>query len=413
MSVRRASSARLRAQRLRHTSLFSSPCRQRYQCLHTSAQLRSSDSSRVSWAIMAVKWTGGHSSPILCLNASQEGLVASGAEGGDLMAWGEDGTPLGHTRFQGADDVTSILFSPSCPTKLYASHGETISLLDVRSLKGSLDHFHVNEEEINCLSLNETENLLASADDSGAIKILDLENKKVSRSLKRHSNICSSVAFRPQRPQSLVSCGLDMQVMLWNLQKARPVWITNLQEDEAEEMESPQSPGQLLNPALAHSVSVASCGNIFSCGAEDAHARDPPGLPQDPRAAATRGGRPQPEPSDSCGAAGPSPGGRGSGSPQDPEVPPRRRAARGRACGCDVTAPAASLRQHRADERLRLTRGRGARCPAPGAAGGARKPERGLAGCACDSGKTEVLPPRFPPARPGARPPRASGAPGG
>ncbi|XP_047590032.1 WD repeat-containing protein 53 isoform X2 [Lutra lutra] len=218
---------------------------------------------------MAVKWTGGHSSPILCLNASQEGLVASGAEGGDLMAWGEDGTPLGHTRFQGADDVTSVLFSPSCPTKLYASHGETISLLDVRSLKGSVDHFHVNEEEINCLSLNDTENLLASADDSGAIKILDLENNKVSRSLKRHSNICSSVAFRPQRPQSLVSCGLDMQVMLWNLQKARPLWITNLQEDETEEMESPQSPGQLLNPALAHSVSVASCGNIFSCGAED------------------------------------------------------------------------------------------------------------------------------------------------
>ncbi|XP_066096880.1 WD repeat-containing protein 53 isoform X1 [Saccopteryx bilineata] len=229
--------------------------------------------SRIFWAIMAVKWTGGHSSPILCLNASAEGLVASGAEGGDLMTWSEDGTPLGHTHFPGADDVTSVLFSLSCPTKLYASHGETISILDVRSLKSSLDHFHVNEEEINCLSLNETENLLASADDSGTIKILDLENKKVSRSLKRHSNICSSVAFRPQRPQSLVSCGLDMQVILWNLQKARPLWITNLQEDETEEMESPQSPGQLLNPALAHSVSVASCGNIFSCGAEDGKVR--------------------------------------------------------------------------------------------------------------------------------------------
>ncbi|XP_006869455.1 PREDICTED: WD repeat-containing protein 53 [Chrysochloris asiatica] len=222
---------------------------------------------------MAVKWTGGHSSPVLCLNANKEGLVASGAEGGDLVAWGEDGTPVGHMRFPGTGDVTSVLFSNSCPTKLYASHGETISILDVRSLKGSLDHFHVNEEEINCLSLNETENLLASADDSGAIKIIDLENKKVSRSLKRHSNICSSVAFRPQRPQSLVSCGLDMQVMLWNLQKARPLWITNLQEDESEDMEGPQSPGQLLNPALAHSVSVASCGNVFSCGAEDGKVR--------------------------------------------------------------------------------------------------------------------------------------------
>lgn len=167
---------------------------------------------------MAVKWTGGHSSSILCLNANKDGLVASGGEGGDLVAWGEDGTPLGHMQLEGADDVTSVLFSASCPTKLYASHGETISILDVRSLKGSLDHFHVNEEEINSLSLNETESLLASADDSGAIKILDLEKKKVTRSLKRHSNICSSVAFRPQRPQSLVSCGLDMQVKL--LQRA-------------------------------------------------------------------------------------------------------------------------------------------------------------------------------------------------
>ncbi|XP_024433934.2 WD repeat-containing protein 53 isoform X3 [Desmodus rotundus] len=63
------------------------------------------------------------------------------------------------------------------------------------------------------------------------------------------------------------------KVMLWNLQKARPLWITNLQEDETEEMKSPQSPSQLLNPALAHSVSVASCGNIFSCGAEDGKVR--------------------------------------------------------------------------------------------------------------------------------------------
>ncbi|XP_003477155.2 WD repeat-containing protein 53 isoform X2 [Cavia porcellus] len=223
--------------------------------------------------MMAVKWTGGHSSPILCLNASKDGLVASGAGGGDLTVWSEDGTPLGHMRFPGTDDVTSVVFSHSCPTNIYAAHGETISILDVRALKESLDHFHVNEEEINCLSLNEAENLLASADDSGAIKILDLENKKVSRSLKRHSNICSSVAFRPQRPQSLVSCGLDMQVILWSLQKARPLWITHLQEDETEEMEGPQSPSQLFNPALAHSVSVASCGNIFSCGAEDGKVR--------------------------------------------------------------------------------------------------------------------------------------------
>ncbi|XP_069720948.1 WD repeat-containing protein 53 isoform X1 [Phaenicophaeus curvirostris] len=220
---------------------------------------------------MAVKWTDGHSSSILCLNVNTEGLVASGAERGELTLWDGGGTPVGQHQFPEADDVTSLVFSPCHPTRLYASHGEIISLLDVRSLKEPVERFHVNEEEINCLSVNETNSFLAAADDSGTIKVMDLENKKVSRSL-RHSNICSSVVFRPQRPQSLVSCGLDMQVMLWNLQKARPLWSTNLQQREME-ADSPQSAGQFLNPPLAHSLSVASCGNVFACGAQDGKVR--------------------------------------------------------------------------------------------------------------------------------------------
>ncbi|NXS91579.1 WDR53 protein, partial [Jacana jacana] len=220
---------------------------------------------------MAVKWTGGHLSSILCLNVNTEGLVASGAEGGELTLWDGDGALAGQLQFPQADDVTSVLFSPHHPSRLYTSHGETISLLDARCLKEPVECFHINEEEINCLSVNETESFLAAADDSGAIKIMDLENKKVSRSL-RHSNICSSVVFRPQRPQSLVSCGLDMQVMLWNLQKARPLWTTNLQECEREK-ESAQPAGQFFNPPLAHSLSVASCGNVFGCGAQDGKVR--------------------------------------------------------------------------------------------------------------------------------------------
>ncbi|XP_059678744.1 WD repeat-containing protein 53 isoform X2 [Gavia stellata] len=61
-------------------------------------------------------------------------------------------------------------------------------------------------------------------------------------------------------------------VMLWNLQKARPLWTTNLQECETEE-DSPQSAGQFFNPPLAHSLSVALCGNIFGCGAQDGKVR--------------------------------------------------------------------------------------------------------------------------------------------
>lgn len=61
---------------------------------------------------------------------------------------------------------------------------------------------------------------------------------------------------------------------MWNLQKARPVWTYSLQEaleedEEGEGAASQQRSGQLFNPPLAHCVSVASCGNILACAAED------------------------------------------------------------------------------------------------------------------------------------------------
>ncbi|KAM4694546.1 WD repeat-containing protein 53 [Discoglossus pictus] len=224
---------------------------------------------------MAAKWTFDHGNTVLCLAVSTERVVASGAEAGELTTWSEQGLQLGKLHLDGGDDVTSVAFSPVCSTRLYISHGETLSVLDTRAFREPVESYSVNKEEINCISVNETDSLLAAADDSGAVKILDLESKKVCRTLHRHSNICSAVAFRPHRPQSLVSCGLDMQVLLWNVQKARPLWITNLQQiaQEEEDVDHHQSAGQLFNPPLAHSLSVAPCGNIFCCGAEDGKIR--------------------------------------------------------------------------------------------------------------------------------------------
>ncbi|KAG8135891.1 hypothetical protein E2320_008873 [Naja naja] len=218
--------------------------------------------------MMAKKWTNGHSSSVLSLNVSKDGLLASGAEGGEVTIWNAEGNPLERVRLQKAEDVTSIIFSPTCSRRLYVSHGEIISMLDTRCLKEPVECFHVNEEEINCLSVNETDSFLAAADDSGAIKIIDLQSKKLSRCLQRHSNICASTAFRPQRPQSLLSCGLDMKIIMWNLQKTHPQWIMNLQEAAVE-----QGNCQLFNPPLVHSLSVSTCGNVFGCGAEDGKIR--------------------------------------------------------------------------------------------------------------------------------------------
>ncbi|XP_038162337.1 WD repeat-containing protein 53 isoform X1 [Cyprinodon tularosa] len=222
---------------------------------------------------MGSLWSEGHSSSILCVDwsPSPTGLVASGAEGGELTVWTHEGVILGRLVLPGQEDVTSATFSPAGSAHLYVSHGDTVSVFDPRNLKVPVEDFQsAGEEEINALALNETGSSLAVADDSGAVRILEIPGGKVCRSLRRHTNICSSVAFRPQRPNNLVSVGLDMQVILWGLQKTRPLWTLNLQDmAEEEDDHQQQRPGQLFNPPLAHCVSVSSCGNILGCAAED------------------------------------------------------------------------------------------------------------------------------------------------
>lgn len=188
-----------------------------------------------------------------------------------MTVWTQEGAIVGRLTLPGQEDVTSAAFSPGGSAHLYVSHGDTVSVFDPRVLKGPVEDFQgAGEEELNALALNETGSAMAVADDSGAVRILEIPGGKVCRSLRRHTNICSSVAFRPHRPNNLVSVGLDMQVILWGLQKTRPLWTLNLQDvAEEEEGDHQQRPGQLFNPPLAHCVSVSSCGNILGCAAED------------------------------------------------------------------------------------------------------------------------------------------------
>ncbi|XP_063350259.1 WD repeat-containing protein 53 [Pelmatolapia mariae] len=221
---------------------------------------------------MARQWSEGHSTSILCVGVSvgPETLIASGSEGGEVTVWSQEGTIVGRITLSGEEDSTSVVFSPSAPNQLFVAHGDAVSVLDPRSLKGPVEEYQAaGEEEINALALNETGSALAVADDSGAVRVLEVPGGKVCRTLRRHTNICSSVAFRPHRPNNLVSAGLDMQVMLWGLQKTRPLWTLNLQDVAEEEGDQQQRPGQLFNPPLAHCVSVSSCGNILGCAAED------------------------------------------------------------------------------------------------------------------------------------------------
>jgi len=164
---------------------------------------------------MARRWSEGHSTSILCVGASSgpESLLASGSEGGEVTVWSQEGAVIGRLTLSGEEDSTSVVFSPAAPIQLFVSHGDAVSVLDPRNLKGPVEKFQgAGEDEINALALNDTGSVLAVADDSGAVRVLELPGGKVCRTLRRHTNICSSVAFRPHRPNNLVSAALDMHV---------------------------------------------------------------------------------------------------------------------------------------------------------------------------------------------------------
>ncbi|KAG9465362.1 hypothetical protein GDO78_018454 [Eleutherodactylus coqui] len=112
------------------------------------------------------------------------------------------------------------------------------------------------------------ERVIASGAESGELTIWSEQGTPIGRLHLKGNDDVTGVAFSP-----VSFCKL--YVILWNVQKARPLWLTNLQHlaQDEEDLDLHQSPGQLFNPPLAHSLAVSSCGNVFCCGAEDGKIR--------------------------------------------------------------------------------------------------------------------------------------------
>lgn len=92
-------------------------------------------------------------------------------------------------------------------------------------MQGAVLHrYSVNNDEINSLALSPNGTYLAAADDTGAIKIINIRTHQLHKTLIGcHSNICAAVSFRPHNPWELLSGGLDAQVVRWNFATGRPV----------------------------------------------------------------------------------------------------------------------------------------------------------------------------------------------
>lgn len=204
--------------------------------------------------------SGGHNESVLSMDINIFGVLASGGED-CLCVWASDGTPLTKINSTGEEEVTSVCFSKQKPEQLFFSTGTKILNYDLRSMKSPLCEFEYNEDEINQIVLHEKGQYMAACDDTGAVKIIDLQQKKLFKTLNRtHTNICSSVQFRPQRPWDLVTGGMDFKVVSWDFSSGSVTHEVNVQETGTEDEK------YFINPPFIHSVHMKDNSRDFAVG---------------------------------------------------------------------------------------------------------------------------------------------------
>ena len=209
-------------------------------------------------------WIGGHKSSVLSLDVSREGILASGGEE-ELCVWSKDGALQTKLSCSSAEskEVNSVCFCGKNPERLYASCGNKIFGYDLRNLSSTVCEFEFNEEEINQVTIHNRGTYLAACDDSGEVKVVDIQSGRLFKTLKRkHESICSTVQFRPSRPWEIVSGGMDFNVISWDFSSGRSLQELNVQELG----EDSQEGAYFVNPPFVHSIHMAGNGRKFATG---------------------------------------------------------------------------------------------------------------------------------------------------
>ncbi|BBN09939.1 WD repeat-containing protein 53 [Marchantia polymorpha subsp. ruderalis] len=197
-----------------------------------------------------------HTGSVLCCEfptASPDSVISSSEDGSvrvfDLRSKGCVVT----LNISSGDAVTSICLKNGDSSQLYCAAGNTVHSFDIRlgSSGRELQKYDHNTDEINQVALNRNATYMAAADDSGEIKIIDLNNNKLYKTLRGvHTNICSAVQFHPQKPWEVISGGLDSKIVKWDISKGRQLKIVD------PDILSSNSVGQMCNPPFVHALAT-------------------------------------------------------------------------------------------------------------------------------------------------------------
>ena len=192
-----------------------------------------------------------------CLCSTKNNNLLSGHDS-LLKLWSpKDGSLINQISTSVRGDVTCIVQSEKT---FAASVDNTVLFYDWRDLVKPLHQFSFNREEINEICIHQNGNFLCACDDSGEIKVIDVENAKVFKTLSRcHTNICSTVKFNPRKPWELVSGGLDCKIVRWDFSRGRPISEVTIQAGGS------QTGSYMVNPPMVHCIDILRNFSIV-CG---------------------------------------------------------------------------------------------------------------------------------------------------
>ncbi|KAG1895675.1 WD40-repeat-containing domain protein [Suillus fuscotomentosus] len=163
--------------------------------------------------------------PISCLAEGSSGHFFAGSDDGSVRVYNQETLKVVKA-IRGLGEVSSVVcmayYSASGLGDIWVASNRHALRFTVDTEKMilakadatlTLELGAENDDVLNELSLNQKNSQLAFCLDSGAVGVVDLSTKQVTRMKTSHDNICGTVKFIPDRPSELVSGGYDSRLL--------------------------------------------------------------------------------------------------------------------------------------------------------------------------------------------------------
>ncbi|KAK2975162.1 hypothetical protein RJ640_017375, partial [Escallonia rubra] len=118
-----------------------------------------------------------------------------------------------------------------------------------------LESYNYNKEEINQIVCNSKSAFVAAADDGGDVKIIDIRQKCLYKTLRAGHKMYSFFLGDNGKVAlfAVITGGLDSKLVMWDFSKGRPCKILDFGIPGAETRDNA---GQCFNPAFIHAIAV-------------------------------------------------------------------------------------------------------------------------------------------------------------